>query len=192
MYKLKFALSVAFMLIAVCTWAQPKTGDIAIGGGLNFNALVGEENYSSTRFTFNPSLGYFLTDNVMLQANMDVSASATHNGSTSARFRSRNIGIGPGATYFVGSGPIQPFVSAGVSIGSYFEQSEIAGFTLDPVTGTSLGFAVSAGVAYWLVDYLAIQGTVNYSGGRLIIDGTGNSTGQYVNAGVGVRWIWSR
>ena len=112
-----------------------------------------KEEYSV--FNIAPKLGYFITNNLVLGANMKFWVQ------NQDEYKTSIWGIGPFARYYITNGKIVPFVEAEATFGSYketWESSYSDGEDKESLTTLSLG----GGVAFFINDYISIDGMIGY------------------------------
>ncbi len=112
-----------------------------------------KEEYSV--FNFSPKLGYFITNNLVLGANMKFWVQ------NQDEYKTSIWGIGPFVRYYITNGKTVPFVEAEATFGSYkdtWESSYSDGEDKESLTTLSLG----GGVAFFINDYISIDGMVGY------------------------------
>lgn len=107
--------------------AQVAQGRVMVGGNVGFGQNSGNNN-SSTNFSFNPSLGYFITDNIALGAGliMTSTSNTTTVINTTTRNTTNTIGLAPFARYY---GEIVEkfywFGNAGISYSSFSNKTTV-------------------------------------------------------------------
>ncbi len=111
-----FALALAALVTVPSVSAQDTgypiaRGNVSIGGTANISSTGYEDSDRLTEVTISPSVGYFITDGLMIGANLSFT-SLSNGDDTQSLF-----GIGPGLTYFFGQpgASVYPHVGAAVA-----------------------------------------------------------------------------
>ena len=93
---LVFALAVATTLVQ----AQTSAGNMMVGGTIDFTSFSREGGSLNdmSSFTFSPSFGYFISDNLAVGSSLTLSSS--RQGTGSAKTVTTGFGIGPFARYY--------------------------------------------------------------------------------------------
>lgn len=125
------------------------------GGEIEFTSTArqaGSTNDNAS-FTFAPSFGYFISDNLAVGASLNFNSQRW--GTGAGKTVSTSVGIGPFARYykFTSNESFAIFGQAGLSFASS---------KTDPPTGfvsrgSSIGFRLSPGVAYFFNEHWALE-----------------------------------
>ena len=142
-----------------------EKGDVYVSGSVGFsNTNVAD--FKSNEFTFSPEVGFFLTDNISLEAGLIIGSSEDFNEDKSSSF-----GGAIGANYFFT--PAKQFsfmVGAGVAYTSTkFEPNGGGELSID-----TFAFAVAPGVNYFVSDCIALRasfGSLSYASAKDDSDG---------------------
>ncbi|HAA20132.1 MAG TPA: hypothetical protein DCP28_15710 [Cytophagales bacterium] len=185
----KHLLFWGLFLAATLSYAQPKKGDLTLGGGVSLTADPFEEDSRSFGLSISPIVGIFLTDHLLVgtQLGGNFYSFSTENYSSF----SYGMQVAPSVAYYFGDGPWQPFLSGGVGVSASSRRTQENGILQNPDSRTRINFNARAGAIYWLANHVGITTFVNYSSGRTL-NQPDASFNQGLNAGVGVQFIWSR
>ncbi|WP_299336185.1 OmpW family outer membrane protein [uncultured Psychroserpens sp.] len=139
--------------------------DVYVSGTVGFsNTKVAD--VKSNEFTFSPAVGYFISDNIALEANLLVGSGEDFDEDKTSTF-----GAGLGATYFfTPSSQFSFTVGAGVAYAS--SKFEPNGGEESKVN--SFGVAVSPGLNYFVSDCFALRasvGALSYTSAKPDFDG---------------------
>jgi outer membrane protein W len=180
MKKLLLIAAVAVFGLTTINAQDDKTtggfseGDIYATGSLGYNSTkIGDIDVNA--FTFSPSAGYFINENIALEATL-IFGSAD----TSADFDGDSVGVknstfggGLGATYFFTPASQFSFtIGAGVSYSSTNSEFDVDGS--EEFKTNTFGIAVAPGINYFVSDCIALRasvGALSYSSSKLDIDG---------------------
>ena len=170
-------IAIAFLVSLSCglTNAQIEKGSIFLGTstsitGSNYDMILGtsnsigfasstlkgdgyEEEYSV--FNFSPKLGYFITNNFVLGANMKFWVQKEDEYKTSI------TAIGPFARYYITNGKIVPFVEAEATFGNYkdtWDNSYSDGESKNKLSTLSVG----CGLAFFVNKFISVDCLVGY------------------------------
>ena len=135
-------------------------GDVYVSGSVGFsNTKIAD--FKSNEFTFSPEVGFFLTENISLEAGLIIGSSEDFNEDKSSSF-----GGAIGANYFFT--PAKQFsfmVGAGVAYTSTkFEPNGGGELSID-----TFAFAVAPGVNYFVSDCIALRasfGSLSYASAK--------------------------
>ena len=186
--SLKSTLFSFCFLASVAAYAQPKAGDMIIGGNVGFNYLS-QPNVTSGSFTFAPSAGYFIDEHLVVGTNLSIGSSNTVTmGFVETETSTQTLGIGSNATYYLMDGPLQPFAGVMAAYNRTESVFRLGNIIDDPVINDGLNLGVRAGAAYWFAQNIAATASVNYN---LILVGN-NETNNQISGGLGLLFIWSR
>ena len=133
-------------------------GDIYVTGSLGFNSTKYYDS-KSNNFTFSPSVGYFVTDNIALELNVLVGSGKDVDDDKNSTF-----GGGLGATYFFT--PASQF-SFTLGLGASYTTSKRKYHTGGEGTWNRLGAALVPGLNYFVSDSIALRagiGALSYTG----------------------------
>lgn len=155
----KIILTVAAVFALTFANAQDKkeagsgegfaNGDLYLTGTAGFNSSkTGDAKVDG--FSLSPGLGYFITDNIALEGQLNIESAKNDNGTTSTK--TNGFGIAAGAKYFWT--PASKFsLSLGANI-SYMSTK------VDPGTGDfttkEIGFNIPLGLNYFVSDDFAL------------------------------------
>ncbi len=149
-------------------------GDFYASGSIGYNSTeVGDFDVNS--FTFSPSVGYFINENIALEATLIFGSSET-----TADFEGDSVGVdnstfggGLGATYFfTPSNQFSFTIGAGASYTSTKSEFDVDGS--EELTTNTFGIAVAPGVNYFISECIALRasvGALSYTSSKLDVDG---------------------
>ncbi len=149
---MKKILVLVIIVFSTAMFAQSSVleGTYTIGGNFSFNSeSVNGESSGYTSLSFSPSLGYFFTDYFY------TGISLSYLYSSGSNYSNNNYGFGPSLRYYLSKNQISPFF--GFSFLYNLSNSD-SGSEADYSSFTS-----SLGVDYFVTNFLAIEGTINYS-----------------------------
>lgn len=175
MKKYIFVAVLAFFAISSAQ-AQVGQGRIMVGGNVGMNQSTGGNN-TSTTLSFNPSIGYFITDNIALGAGliMTSTSNTTTVINTTTRNTTNTIGLAPFARYY---GEIVEkfywFGNAGIAISSStFRQTVNNTTTVNP--GNNIfQFNFGGGLAFFPSEKFQIEMAYNVLTFQSVGNGSSN------------------
>jgi hypothetical protein len=143
---MRIYITVLFLLVVSVLRAQTDKGSIMAGGHLSLNT-----NKGGSSFRFNPQLGFFIADNLVIggDINMDFSKAGT--------VKTSEFGIGPFGRYYFGKKQTKPFL---VSSANYITVSSKSN-SVD-INSTGWSFLFGAGFAAFLNRNIAVEGITGY------------------------------
>lgn len=166
----KIVTLIAFALICSGAYAQFNKGRYLVGGSLGFSATTSKTktnsatntNSHSTSLYVSPDAGYFIIDNVAVGASLNLSTSSTKgDGTDNSKTTSTNFTLTPMARYYLDQGI---FFHGQVGFGSASTKYKATGSNTTTTTKYGVfNWAVAAGYAYFLNDYVAVEPMVGYS-----------------------------
>ncbi|MEX1241779.1 MAG: outer membrane beta-barrel protein [Cyclobacteriaceae bacterium] len=150
-----FIFVFALLIATTIVHAQTSSGDMMVGGSISFSSYSREggslNDYSS--FSFSPSFGYFISDNLAVGTSLTLATSRT--GTGSAKTTGNSFGLGPFARYykFTSDERFAFFGQAGFSF--------LSGKT-DPAFGNvtnhnAISFSIFPGAAYFFNEHWAME-----------------------------------
>ena len=161
----KIILTVAAVFALTFANAQDKkestggpgfaNGDLYLTGTAGFNSSK-TDNAKSDGFTLSPGVGYFITDNIALEGQLNITSGTTNSGATGASDqKTTGFGIGAGAKYFWT--PASQFsLSLGANV-TYMSTKFDNG--VGNSTGKEIGFNIPLGLHYFVSNDFAITST---------------------------------
>lgn len=145
-------------------------GDVYASGTVGFNSAKQDEAKSNA-FTFSPSVGYFINDNIALEATLIVGSNKIENGGPEEKTTS--LGGGLGATYFFT--PANQFsFTLGAGVSYVNSKSEIDVADTDDEKVNTFAIAVAPGINYFVSDCIALRasiGALSYASSKADFDG---------------------
>lgn len=135
--------------------AQTSSGNMMIGGGLNFSSVSYQagnaNNWNSVEFT--PGFGYFVSDNFAVGATLILGSE--REGTGAGKTLSSSFGLGPFARYYI--------FTSNENFG-FFGQAQLS-FTADKtdppvggvVKGNEIAFALSPGAVFFFNEHWAVE-----------------------------------
>ncbi|WNW02318.1 OmpW family outer membrane protein [Tenacibaculum sp. HL-MS23] len=134
--------------------------DLYISGTVGYNTVDEADAY-----TFSPSVGYFVSDNIALELGLTIGGSDTGATETNA------FGVNLGANYFFTPENDFSFIlGAGLSYVS--EGSEVAG--VEQADRNTFGIAIAPGINYFVSESIALRasvGALSYASSKVDVDG---------------------
>lgn len=157
---MKKVLSISVLLTVLslsCVFAQVSSGTKMIGGGVAFTSYNEEtgasSDFKSSGFSLEPSLGYFVSENLAVGLNLGFESSIQDNGFSKERFSGFSVGPFARLYKFTSNDKFAFFGEAAVLFGSQKNDPDGPGET----KSSSLNFSISPGFAYffnekWVID----------------------------------------
>jgi opacity protein-like surface antigen len=140
-------------------------GDIYASGTVGFsNTKVAD--FKSNEFTFSPSVGYFLSDNIALELDVLFGSGEDFN-----EDKTTTLGAGLGAMYFFT--PAKQF-SFTLGAGAFYNNSKFEPNGGGEEKVNTFGFAVAPGLNYFVSDCIALRasiGALSYTSAKEDADG---------------------
>ena len=150
-----FSLVLAFVIVTGFAKAQTASGNMMAGGAVQFTSYAREggsaNDYSA--FSFSPSFGYFVSDNLAVGTSLSLGTS--RQGTGSAKTTSTSFGLGPFVRYykFTSSENFAIFGQAGLSFSSGKTDPPVGAIT----KSSSIAFSVFPGAAYFFNSHWAME-----------------------------------
>lgn len=180
------------LFLSVNSFAQFQKGTRTVGfniGGISFTGnstsyeqqQVGTGKTATNNFnvSLNPSMGWFVSENVLIGGNIGVNFSSTKKDGGGAESKSNTItiGVGPFARYYFGNSGFLPYVQASIFAGfgsgkgsgtstltgqttkweedqkGIFNINAGGGFGVTKMIGKNIGFDLGLGLAYISTSY---------------------------------------
>lgn len=157
--KKVFISVLSAMLVTTFLHAQTSSGNMMVGGSLNFSSVSyegGNANDGST-VGFSPNFGYFINDNFAIGASLGLGSSRQGTGANKT-IRS-SFSFGPFARYymFTSSENFAFFGQAGLTFSTGKTDPSAGGVT----KSNAIRFYVSPGAAYFFNEHWALEFSVN-------------------------------
>lgn len=153
---MKYVILVFASVIATtAVYAQTSSGNMMVGGSINFSSSSREggslNDYSS--FSVSPSFGYFISDNFAVGTSLTIATSRT--GTGSAKTTSNSFGVGPFARYykFTSDDRFAFFGQAGLSFSSGKTDPAFGNVT----NNNALSLSIFPGAAYFFNEHWAME-----------------------------------
>ncbi len=135
MKVLKFILLGIAVQLSFTLSAQTNKGSFLIGGDASYtsskNTVMGNET-KQTQISINPTVGYFIIDNLVLGASLPLSFSQSRSSGFQSDSKSSSITLGPLARYYVPIGKYSIFTEVKYTLGLI----KVEGPTFDPISGS--------------------------------------------------------
>ena len=126
-----------------------------LGGAIDFSSVSRQSGNASdvSSFTFSPSFGYFVSDNLAVGASL--SLGSTRTGTGPGKEVTTAFSFGPFARYylFTSNEQFAFFGQAGLNFGTQKTDPAFGGVT----KGNSLSFAVAPGAAFFFNEHWALE-----------------------------------
>jgi hypothetical protein len=170
----KIITVIALALICSGAYAQFNQGRYLVGGSIGFSTSTTKlknDNATntlahSTSFSVTPDVGYFVIDNLAVGAGLGLTVDASKgDGNDNSKHTETAFTLSPFVRYYLDQGI---FFQGQVGFGS--QSNKDKGNGSNTTTTTKLGvfnWALAAGYAYFLNDYVAIEPTVGYGSNSL-------------------------
>jgi len=151
--------------------AQTEKGRWTIGTQLgNFTYQKQENGYSYFTGSVSPSVGYFVTDGLVVGTGIPLSFGSTRYGQYYASFynlrqNSVSIGLAPFIRYYFGQAKLKPFVGIAYSYSRTTGNSktDTAGGSESKTKGYTTAFTPTIGLAYFVTRNLGLTASLNYN-----------------------------
>ena len=165
----KIVTVIALALICSGAYAQFNQGRYLAGGSVGFSATTSKAKTDaatstylhSTSFNISPDIGYFVIDNLAVGAALNLSSSTSKgDGNDNSKTTLTNFSLTPFARYYLSQG-IFFQGQVGFGTGSRKEKENGSNTTTTTKHGV-FDWALSAGYAYFLNDFVAIEPMVGY------------------------------
>lgn len=153
--KKPYVLLFSFVITASMAQAQTSTGNMMVGGSFYFRShtyKISNHNDGNT-FSFSPSYGYFIRDNLVIGSGITVTTSRSAAAPGKSTYRS--FGFGPFARYykFTSNDRFAFFAEAGLDFESSTSEQGAGGAKKS--RSVSLSFA--PGAAYFLTQHWGLE-----------------------------------
>jgi outer membrane protein len=192
----KIVTVIALALICSGAYAQFNQGRYLVGGAVGFSATTGKAKSNSatstighyTSFSVNPNVGYFVIDNLAVGAGLGLGVSTSKgDGNDNSKHTNTKFTLTPFARYYLDPGI---FFQAQVGFGSESDKDKNNGSNTTTTTKYGVfNWALAAGYAYFLNDYVAIEPMVGFKSESLKnkdADVKGIDSGLFINIGLQV------
>ncbi len=148
----KIIISIIWVLFYSTVLAQNpvSSGTYTVGGNISYsNVSENDASSSSSNFYFAPNLGCFFIANVYTGLSISYSHYSIDN------FSNDNYGFGPTLRYYINKEKLNPFLGFSYSYNiSKSSENYEADYT---------SFVSSFGLDYFVTNYFALEGSLNYS-----------------------------
>jgi hypothetical protein len=179
MKKLLLTSVVAFFALLNVNAQEKETvsggfaqGDTYISGTLNYiSNTVSDRDYKYSEFTFSPSVGYFIDDNIALELTLYVGSNSEID-YLGDDYKYNNFGGGLGAVYFFTPDSKFSFTT-GAALAYVSSKSEFNGIKSDDSYNV-FSIGVLPGVSYFVSEAFALKasiGVLSYASGKSTADG---------------------
>ncbi|MFD0991760.1 porin family protein [Tenacibaculum geojense] len=163
----KLLLSIAMIAVGFTASAQGfEKSDVYLTGTVGFNnESLGD--FSSSLFTFSPSAGYFVSENIALELGLTFASGENEATDTEASV----FGVGLGASYFFTPSEKFSFI---VGAGFSYSNESSEEFGVEQPDQSIFGFTVSPGINYFISESFALRasiGALSYRNTSVDIDG---------------------
>jgi len=147
-------------------------GDTYISGTLNYTSnTISDSDYKVSEFTFSPSVGYFIDDNIALELALYV-GSTNQNDGYGTDYKHNSFGGGLGVVYFFTPDSRFSFTT-GASLAYVSIKSEFNGIKSDD-SYNLFNVGIFPGVSYFISEAFALRasiGFLSYASGKSTADG---------------------
>ena len=158
----KIILTVAAVFALTFANAQDKKessegfskGDLYLSGTANYSSAT-QGNAKTSGFTLSPGLGYFLTENIALEGNLNIT-SGTSNTGAGPDSKNTGFGIAAGVKYFW-----TPASKFSLSVGGKisYDSNKTDDGVNPSTTGKTIGLNVPVGLNYFVSSNFALTST---------------------------------
>ena len=184
---MKITIIISLLIISTNIVAQSAlaTGVYSVGGNISYSSTSREvDSDSQNEFVFSPSIGYFLINN--LYTGIIISYRHYSKGDYSADL----IGFGPSVRYYIINDKLSPFL--GISYSYNTTTSSRDTYDNDEAEDTNTSYTLSIGADYFINEYFAIEGSIDYSFHNYeysYSDYSGNTESKQFNIGFGAKYF---
>lgn len=144
-----------------------EKGDAFVSGTLGVNS-VSQGEASSTVYTISPSAGYFVSENIALEAQLNIGSATTE--TALGTVKASTLGGGLGATYFFT--PANNF-SFTTGLGVAYSSTKL-GEGDDAPRNNTFGVILTPGINYFVSNHVALRASVaalSYTSSKFDVDG---------------------
>ena len=167
-------LFVAMFAVAVA-FAQPAKGDLLLGGALNFDMGASKVKVGSTTAKgpktmgvgITPKIGYFLSDKVVIGANLGFGLNSTTDKSTPTTVKNSALTYGGGVFaryYIVPTERMAFFFEGGVNVMAGSSKSKAGNVTVDGPKTLGIGAGITPGIAVYVSKRVALEANYGFLG----------------------------
>lgn len=146
---------VSLMIAATTALAQTSSGNMMIGGSLDFASDSRQSGSANdvNSITFSPSFGYFFRENFAVGTSLTLGS--TRIGTGSAKTVTSTFAVGPFVRYYIftANDRFAFFGQAGLTFGSGRTDPPAGAVTKN----TFISFSVAPGAAYFFTDHWAME-----------------------------------
>ena len=182
----KSLFSLLFLFAWVTSFAQTDKGSWLLGGtatiGTSSYSFSGSSTTTTTGITLQPTVGYFIINNLVIGAGVPLSYSSETNTSSST------IGLVPFGRYFFLEGNVKPFVQAQVGYTSTNITTNVSGRDVS-YTSSGSTFGVGGGLAIFLTKSASLDLNLYYSSTTKNAPSNNAVTGTASNFGLQVGFL---
>jgi len=150
---MKRTIVVLFLILLTSVFAQSPVskGTYTVGGNISYSSYSDDNSSSNNNYLiFSPNLGYFFVDNFY------TGMSILYSYQSSGDYSSSTYGFGPILRYYFDVEKVKPFL--GIEYTYSYRTSKD-----DPGDNKESMFTFGGGIDYFITNYFAIEGSVNYS-----------------------------
>ena len=152
----KFTIALAFFTVAAfAASAQTSSGNMMVGGGLEFwsRSYQGGNSNDGSEISFTPGFGYFVSDNFAVGSSLLISSERQGTGSNKTIYSS--FGLAPFARYykFTSNEKFGFFGEAEFSFATYKTDPPVG----DVTKGNQIRFSLSPGAVFFFNEHWAVE-----------------------------------
>ena len=144
-----------FLITTTCVYSQTSSGNMMVGGGIDFSSVSRQSGNANdvNSFSFSPSFGYFVSDNLAVGASLSLGSTRTGTGAN--KEVTTAFSFGPFVRYylFTSNEQFAFFGQAGLNFGTQKTDPAFGGVS----KGNFLSFAVSPGAAFFFNEHWALE-----------------------------------
>ena len=150
-----FIFLFVFVIVTTFVRAQTSSGNMMAGGSFEFSSYSRQSgsNADQSSVGFNPSFGYFVSDDLVVGGSLSLGSSRS--GTGDAKSISNSFSIGPFARYyfFTSNEQFGFFGQAGLNFGSGKTDPAVGRIT----QSNFISFALQPGAAYFFNEHWALE-----------------------------------
>jgi hypothetical protein len=156
-----------FLVLFTCVTSVVINAQLAVGGSFSFSTTGGSTNgtdkSSTTTFSFMPIGGYFVSEDLLVGAQLNFSIDRVKTpGTTEIIEKTSLFGLSPFARYYaVRFQKLSLYGQAQLTLNFEKEKTKTGGTTNDGPKTTDFGFSILPGIAYDLNDKIQLQASIN-------------------------------
>jgi outer membrane protein len=179
---MKKNLLASFVFVCILIFsakAQTEQGSIMLGGSANLN-IPTNDNTDGYNFTLNPTVGFFLIDNLAIGAGLPITSSRTEYNNNGNVDKRSSIGIAPFVRYYLGASNAKLFFQGRFGIQHFTAKNEVNGREINKSSDDAVFAGLGVGVAFFLNEHVGLEPSLTYDAYNR---GTYNNSAFNINVG---------